>query len=397
MKFWKTIPALLIAAGAAHAQPTVIEVIPAVTSGDVDEFAISPDGTKIAFVGTLDGDTADQVYVIDIAGGNATLLNPAGVGDVDGGIVWTPDGTGVIARYGGGDGNIDNQFYLMAADGSQTATQLTFNDSNVFDAQVSADGSTLYYIDAVDDGVVNDDDLLYATSITSPGGSPTLITPDAFAEIDTGSYAQTGSDIVYAGSLPGEGETRFYRTAADGSNAATPVEITISNAPGDFTYDIDEMAVTPDGESIVFIADLSTDGVDELYTMDIDGGEATRLLPNIPGFTDIGPFVISDNGEFIAFQADYDVNGGGELYVMSLTDGSVDPTRLTFFDDLAYNSDVVAGVGRLAFTAGGEQIVFLADGRTNGVNELFIINNPIPAPGALGALAGLALLGRRRG
>lgn len=378
---------LLAAIFCGSSQAAVLNITPAVTSGDVDEFAISPDGTSIAFVGSLEGDTVDQAYLVPITGGAATLLSPAGVGDVDGGIVFTPDGSGVVVRYGGGTDNVDNQMYLLPTDGSQNAQQLTFNNTNDFDPQVSADGSTLFYADTRDttpedpDGGQNLDDLVYATSITDAANAPipTLITPDNTAEIDTGSYAQSGSEIVYAGSLPGEGETRFYRTAADGSG--TPVEILIDNAPSDFSYDIDEMAVTPDGQSIVFIGDLTTDNVDELYSMPIGGGEAKRLLPNIPGFTDVGPFVISPDGSVIAFQADYLANADGEAFVVSISGGN--PKRINDLLPTKYNSDVVAGVGRIAFTPDGSQIAYLADGRANGVNEIYIVSNPIPEPASM--------------
>lgn len=384
--------------GLSDASAVVIDVTPAVTTGDVDEFAISPDGTQIAFVGSLDNGLGDQVYLVPIGGGAATLLNPDGVGDVDGGIVFMPDGSGVVARYGGGTNNIDNQMYLMPTDGSQVATQLTFNSSNVFDPEVSADGSTLFYVDARFDDIDDNDDLVFATSIPNAAAMPvpTLITPDAVAEIDNAGYALVGSDVVFAGSLPGEGETRFYRTPADGSG--TPTEILVSNFPL-ADADIDEMAVTPDGQTIVFVGDLTTDGVDELYSMPIAGGVATQLLPSIPDFADVGIFAISPDGTTIAFTGDFVANGVGEAYVVPIAGGV--PTRVS--DDLSgvgYNADVVSGPERLAFTPDGTSILYLADSRANGVNELHIVANPLfvpePATIVVGAFAAITSLAMRR-
>ncbi|MEM8681363.1 MAG: hypothetical protein AAGF97_18610 [Planctomycetota bacterium] len=377
--------------GPLHAQvASVIEIMPAVTTGDVDEFAISPDGQSIAFVGTLEGDTADQAYLVPIAGGPATLLNPAGVGDVDGGLAWMPDGSGVVVRYGGGDGNIDNQMYLLPADGSQAATQLTFNNFNVFDPQISADGSTLYYTDARDDGNTDLDDLTYATSIPNAGmmPAPTLITPDDVAEIDTGGYAQLGADIVFAGSLPGAGETRFFRTPVDGTGM--PAEILISNAPAD--YDIDEMMITPDGQSIIFVGNLL--GQDELFSMTIGGGDAIPLLVGTQSFADVGAFVISPDGSMIAFEAEFNVDNQAEAYLVPTVGGI--PTRISEdLSGLSFNADVVAGVDRIAFTPDGQQLVYLADGRANGVNEMFIVTIPEPTGIAL-VLSALGLFLLRR-
>ncbi len=387
------VAALLFPISAASA--VVIEVNPPVTTGDVDEFAISPDGSQIAFVGSLDNGLGDQVYLIPIGGGDATRLSPDGVGDVDGGIVFTPDGTGVVARYGGGPGNIDNQMYLMPTDGSKTAAQLTFNSTNVFDPMVSADGNTLFYTDARDDGFDDLDDLVFATSIPNAAAmpAPTLITPDDVAEIDTAGYALVGSDVVFAGSLPGEGETRFYRTPADGSG--TPTEILVSNFPL-ADADIDEMMVTPDGQMIIFVGDLTTDGVDELYSMPIGGGTATQLLPGIQSFADVGIFAISPDGSEIAFTGDYVADGVGEAYVIPITGGT--PIRIS--EDLTgvgFNADVVNGAGRLAFTVDGDSVVYLADSRANGVNELHIVPViPEPTSIALFATAAVAAIATRR-
>ena len=403
---WRTFTTLFLAVAMLHGsvEAALFNISPAVTSGDIDEFEISPDGQWVAFVGTLEGIDTDQAYIVPITGGTATLLNPTGVGDVDGGLAFTPDSSGVVVRYGGGAGNSDNQMYLLPTDGSQIATQLTFNNFNVFDPQVSADGSTLFYSDARDSTPndpegTNGDDLLFATSIPNAGAmpAPTLITPDDVAEIDTGGYAQVGTDIVFAGSLPGEGETRFYRTAADGSG--TPSEILVSNFPTEFTGDIDEMAVTPDGQTIVFVADATTDGVDELYSMPIAGGEATRLLPSIEDFTDIGPFVISPDGSNIAFQADFQANGVGEAYVVSI-DGGVPIQVSEELSGLDFNADVTAGVDRIQFTPDGMSVFYIADGRMNGFNELFVVANPlaIPEPSSfLVLLSGVAccILSRR--
>src|SRR5262249_126290 len=60
----------------------------------------SPDGTRLAFLSERDGDKA-QVYVIDVAGGEARKLSaiPEGAGAP----VWSPDGTRLVSviRTGG--------------------------------------------------------------------------------------------------------------------------------------------------------------------------------------------------------------------------------------------------------------------------------------------------------
>ena len=381
-----------VALAAASSQAAIISITPGVAGAGIDEFAVSPDGTKVAFVGELNNGqgAGDQTFIMSIAGGSATLLSPT-TGDIDGGLAFLPDGSAVITRWDNSLGNSNNQFYSYPTTGSQVGTQLTFNSYNGFDGSVSADGATLFFVAS---GVGADGDLLHSASISSPGPTEILITPDDTAELDGGGYALVGSDVVYAGSLPGEVETRFYRIASDGSGV--PTEILVSNFPGP-TGDIDQMTVTPDGQTIVFVGDLTTDGVDELYSMPIGGGLATQLLPSIPDFADVSTVVVSPDGATLAFIGDYAVNQDFEAYVMPLAGGT--PIRVS--DDLTgvgFNADVVGGVGRLAFTPDSQSVLYLADSQVNGVNELHLVSNPlyVPEPGAV-ALLGIAVVARLLG
>src|SRR5262249_5722868 len=52
----------------------------------------SPDGTKLAFVGTYDGNP--DVYVVDAAGGEPRRLTYHPSADVP--VAWTPDGTKIL-------------------------------------------------------------------------------------------------------------------------------------------------------------------------------------------------------------------------------------------------------------------------------------------------------------
>lgn len=394
----KALAALSLAMVANAQIAQVIEFIPAVAANDVDEFAISPDGTQIAFVGSLEGDAADQAYVAPIGGGPAVRVTPDDAGETDGNIIWTPDGSSIAVRYDKGLGNVGNNIYLLPADGSKVETQLTFSPTNDFDIQFTPDGSTLIYSDNRQDEDFNGDDLTYAAPVAVPGAA-TLITPDAITEIDTGSYAQVGSDLVFSSTAGTDGngsaEDRFYRAAIDGTGV--PVEIAINNAPAT-VYDIDEMRVTPDGQTIVFIADLTAAGVNELYSMPVAGGDATPLLSSIEDFTDVEPFIISPDGQTIVFHADYRVNGQGEIYSLPITGG--EPTLIS--EDLsgrAWNADPSFGVGRLSFTPDGQNVLYIADGRASNVNELFVVSLvPVPEPTAvvLGALAAFPLLRRRK-
>lgn len=386
--------AVAILALARTASAVVLEFSPEVTDGDIHEFAISPDGTQIAFLGSLDNGLGDQTYVAPIGGGAATLVSPDGVPAHTGPLAWLPDGSAVASRNAS-SGN--NEFYLLPPDGSQTATQITFNNTDAFDPQFNADGSLLFYSDNTDA------DKLYVRPTSSPSTTPAIqLTPDALAEMDPGSYAQAGSDIIFAGFStpvmePGNGtaENAFYRTAADGSTAATPTLIPVNNFPTDFTADIDFMAVTPDEQTIIFRGDLTSDGVDEIYSLPIEGGDFTPLLPPGSPFNfDLVYFAISPDGSTIAFHGDYNENQVGELYVIPITGGTPfvvnDPHQTA-------GSDVSSGVDKIVFSSDSKSIYYVADSRVDGTFELFRVSNPIPEPTSILLLvSAAAILGLRK-
>lgn len=405
----KTLAALSIVVVANGQTATRIDFTPTVASNDIDEFEISPDGTQVAFVGALegvalnDGGVAqDRAFVAPIGGGAAVEVTPLDAGETDGNIIWTPDGLSVMVRYDKGLGNANNNIYHLPADGSKVETQLTFSPTNDFDIQVTPDGSTLIFSDnRADEDAGNGDDLTYSAPIAVPGAS-TLITPDTVTEIDTGSYAQLGSSLVFSGNggdggaglLQGNGaaEDRFYSISIDGTGV--PVEIPVNNFPAD--GDIDNMRITPDGQTIVFIGDLTDDNVNEIYTLPIAGGDATKVLTGVNPVTDITSLVISPDGQTIAFVGDVISNGINEAFTVPITGGF--PLRISEPSDRG-DFDVIGRPGTMEFSADGQSLYYLSDGRANGLTELYVTSVvPVPEPTALvlGAMAGMTLLRSRK-
>lgn len=397
----KTLAALSLAVVANGQVATRIDFVPTVAANDIDEFVISPDGTQVAFVGSLEGDAADQAYVAPIVGGAAVRITPDDAGETDGAPAWLPDGSGVVVRYDKGLGNTNNNFYRLPADGSQVETQLTFSPTNDFDPTVTPDGATLIFSDNRADDDQNGDDLIYSAPIAVPGVA-TLITPDAVTEIDTGAYALLGSEIVFSGNGGdggaglnqgnGAAEDRFYRASIDGTGV--PVEIPVNAFPAN--GDIDAMRLTPDGQTIVFVADLTTDGIDELYTLPIAGGDPIKLLSEIDETADVNSLVVSPDGQTVGFVGDLLTNGIFEAFTVPITGGS--PVRISQPSDRS-DFDVVGRPGSIAFSADGQSFYYTSDFRSNGLTELYVVSVvPIPEPTALmlGALAALPLLRSRR-
>jgi dipeptidyl aminopeptidase/acylaminoacyl peptidase len=133
-----------------------------------------------------------------------------------------------------------------------------------------------------------------------------------------------------------DGNTEIYVMNADGSN---PTRLT--NNPA-----IDrDAAFSPDGRRIAFVSDR--DGNSEVYVMNADGSNQTRLTNN--SADDFQP-AFSPDGKQIAFMSNRGVQGDMEIYLMN-ADGT-NETRLT--NNTSFE-------GQPTFSPDGKQIAFVSD------------------------------------
>jgi hypothetical protein len=168
----------------------------------------------------------------------------------------------------------------------------------------------------------------------------------------------TCSKIVFDTTRHGDDNTEIYVMNADGANQTRLT----NNMKHDY-----RASFSPDGSKIAFGSDR--DGNFEIYVMNADGTNQTRLTNN-PAKDEIPNF--SPDGSKIAFESNRD--GNTEIYVMN-ADGT-NQTRLT---------NNPARDGNPAFSPDGSKIVFesFRDGNeevyvmnTDGTNQTRLTNNP---------------------
>ena len=108
--------------------------------------AVSPDGTRIAFIRTNLATGEEDIYVVDFDGGAVTKVTDTPDGDV---FVpaWSPDGEWIIYDFTttGASGDI----WKIRPDGTEPA-QLTLDPASETAPTYSPDGSTIVYLSAQD-------------------------------------------------------------------------------------------------------------------------------------------------------------------------------------------------------------------------------------------------------
>ena len=268
----------------------------------------SPDGTKIAFVSSRDGNNY-EIYVMNADGSNQTRLtnNPG----YDTSPEWSPDGT-KIAFVSRREGN-DYEIYVMNADGSNQ-TRLTNNPGYEPSPEWSPDGTRIVFYRFSTVGTVG----IYV--MNADGSNQTQLTNSGYDYSPRWSPDSSRITFISTRDEPSPSTCNFncnveiYSMNADGSN-----QTRLTNNPR-----LDSSPEwSPDGTRIMFRS--LRDNYINIYVMNADGTSQTRLT-NITDdlYFDVVSPIFSPDGTRIVFLNSYTFIGEvifSQLYVMN-ADGS---------------------------------------------------------------------------
>jgi Tol biopolymer transport system component len=251
----------------------------------------SPDGTKLAFVGS------DGGYVMEADGTRPVRVARA----VEGGIgfaalVWLPDGTGLAFLSGGREPNWS--VYVVGIDGSPAATAPLERDVSPQGLAWSPDRAKLAFVTGRGDG-----SRLYVLGADGSGRTQVAHFP-----------AQSGGEITSAAWSP-DGAKIAYGVQSSGAQASDAAGLYLVNPDGSGQtrltqvepWVIPSAAWSPDASRLLFVA-RQGDGP-ALYAVNADGTGLTDLTRgrDLQTFE----FAWSPDGARIAFAS------FGQLYVMS--------------------------------------------------------------------------------
>jgi hypothetical protein len=321
---------------------------------------------------------------------------------------FAPDVSRVVyqwARVVEGGGFVTDQYYFVDLSGAEPGDPipLTGGASPAF-GQLSRDGRKFVFAESR--GVY-----LVDVSGTTPSAPLTVSAANAEAEILTLHISPTSDKVSFVADLTTNGVYEAYVVDISG---ATPGAVERASAPLATGEDVlypdlfygtgTPPTFTPDGNKLVYLVSDSSGIVKALYVVDVSGvapGTAHRAndVPVSGGAFDVSlfggqTFVITDNGHLV-YRIDQRFDDVFELFRVDISGALPGPTQ-RISGALAAGGDV----GTIIGAPDGSGLIYVADQRTDAVNELFYVDlrgaqpaAPVPVNQTLPAGGNVTLAG----
>ena len=380
---------------------------PLVPGGEVREFWISPDGTRVVYAADQDGDEVVELFSapvreagppVKISGSlfpDGDIISATNVpGD---GVAFTGDGRVVylVSRPAGPEMNV------VPVDGSAPATHVVqLPSGRRFVSLLVAPGNQHVVYKATRDGT-NAWDLF---SVPLGGGSPVQINaPGVLASAEQ--ITPDGSRIVYiaqrqvyaapiAGgpSIPlgptARSDSAAFRITSDGAGVVVQSDPVMTLHRELFTVPVEggpyvqltppvvsgrsvfSFLLAPDGPAVVFRGDLEVDNRADLFAVPILGGPITRLNQWLGWEGDVDQYAIGgEHGDHVVYEADAELSATPYLYGVSLREPGV-PVRLT---PPRRSDGSPMAVNSFNLTPGRDAVLYLADQEIRYRTELWAV------------------------
>ncbi|MEM7137925.1 MAG: hypothetical protein AAF500_15175 [Myxococcota bacterium] len=269
------------------------EVIPLFADGQVTDFKLSPDGTRVLFrVFIASADAPAQLYAINLDGTQFTRIN----GDLPknasvSSFCFTPDGTRVI--YTADQDTFQTpELYSSDIFGLDNVKLNAPTELGVFDFEISPDSGRVVYEAFVDGArrifateTDNNDNVVPLTEEIVDGGGvfDFKFTPD-------------GSRLLYRADQEIEDAVNLYAVTLDGTTTTRLGPALERN--GEVR---DDFKCSRDGSRVFYRVRETRGGKLELFRTDLDGTDRVNLSPPLEDDGGIGEFLCSEDGSWVVY------------------------------------------------------------------------------------------------
>ncbi len=152
----------------------------------------------------------------------------------------------------------------------------------------------------------------------------------------------------------------------------TPVVVNPTAVGGIATANANAVAFSPDGTKLAYIGDFLSLGLDEVFMVDISGqmpGMPVRVSGNLVSGGVATGLRWSPDSTRIAYVAEQDTDGVIELYVVDVSGGAPGPSQKVNGPLIAAGDVILSSV---QWSPTGDRLGYLADAAVDGQDELFV-------------------------
>ncbi len=305
-----------------------------VANGNVVGFSISPDGKSLVYQADQNIDGVNELYFVNLDQiATPVKVNPdLGAGRNILRYAFSPDSQRILYN---GDQHTDNAFELYMVSTSELGTATKLNS----DLPTGSFGILAFFMPSSGNNIVyrgyqnsTSNSELFLVSTDSPGTVSTLnITPAAGGNsVGDVLFSSDNETILYRGDFTSNGVNELYITRLDTPGVSTKINgALVSNGDVAQHYRFND-----DATKIVYMADESTDGINEIFVVDLSSpGTSTRLNPTLSSahkISDIlGGLYVKD--DVVIYQSDQDTLSRRRLYAVALDSAGI-TTQVDGFD-----------------------------------------------------------------
>lgn len=334
-------------------------------------FQLTPDGARVVFAAGIDGE-ARRLFSAP-TDGSSTPISLSGPGSFNnrlGAFALSPDGSRVVFLFE--DSVASDQFDLYSApiEGGEMI-KLNGNlpaSANITGFAISPDGSYVVYR-----ADIFTDESFELFSVPIAGGALLRINkaPIAGGSIEPDfAFSPDSARVVYRGDLDANDVIELYRSQVDSSGS--------TRISGDLVLggDVQSFKITPNSAGVLYLADQETNGSDELYRVPMNAGPGGIIVPESTTATKLNgelafggsvkEYLLSPNGDQVVYRADVEQFARNELFRVAVGGGT--PIKLS--------GELVAGgtiFSDFALSPDGVWLLYRADAQTADTTELFAV------------------------